>query len=267
MQNRIEEKMNEIRGQKKKSFSIVLMIGDPTPEITIRDIEIALENGVDILELGIPYANPYLDSKIMKESMERALTWSNDPKDYMDFIKQIRDKFPSVPFEIMVYHETVMKIGIDQFANGLKKAEMDAVLVADYVDRDSEFLEKFDQSLKDSEVIPIRFVPHPYEQTQIDDLKKNGRGFVIAQTIADAEGNRKSISPKNEEKIKTLRESGVMTPIVSAYGIRTPEDIGKCIELGADGVLLGTVVLDAAFNKSQEDFSKFLKSLSDATYY
>lgn len=264
MPNRIVTRMNEIISSGRKSFSIVLMIGDPSPEVTNQHVQIAVECGIDIVELGIPYANPYLDSTVMKDSMNRALNWSDDPEDYLDYLKEIRLNFPETPFEIMVYYDTVMQIGLKHFAECLKEAQIDAVLVADYVDKDDAFLNELDKSLERTGVLPIRFVPHPFNPLQVQDLKENSRGFIIAQTMTDNSGKRKQVLTKNKDKIDFLRESGIEIPIVSAYGIRTPEDIRKCIELGADGVLLGTVILDAAHSMPSQDFRNFLSLLRNA---
>lgn len=264
MANRIIHKMNEIVSKGGKSFSVVLMIGDKSPEDTTKNVQMALDCGVDIIELGIPYANPYLDSGIMKESMDRALEWSADPQDYLDYLKQIRLQFPQMPIEVMVYYDTVMQIGLKKFTRSLDDAQVDAVLVADYVDKGEAFLNELDESLAKTDVLPIRFVPHPFDPQQVEDVAKNGRGFVISQTVSDEANERKSVLNENKEKADFLRNQGVAAPLVFAYGIRTPADVKKCVELGADGVLLGTIILDAAHRMDGEDFRDLLRSLRQA---
>ncbi len=264
MKNRIIEKMKTLKANGGKSFSVVLMIGDPDIRTTDELVKTAIDSGVDIVELGIPFKNPFLDSLIMQESMQRSLTYSDDITIYLDYLKHIRAIYPKVPFEIMIYHDTVMEIGLKRFSESLEEAQMDAVLVADYVLQSESFLKKLDLSLSDTGIIPIRFVPHPYNPQQLDDLKEKGNGFIISQTITDESGKRKGVLDKNKEKIDFIRNNGVETPLVLAYGIKTPEDIRKCVKLGADGVLLGTVILDAAQKMQSADFSKFLSSLISA---
>jgi len=264
MANRIIKKMNDLKIKGGKGFSVVLMIGDESPEDTTNNVQIALECGVDIIELGIPYAHPYLDSGIMKASMNRALKWSTDLHAYLDYLKQIRSLYPQVPFEVMIYHDTVMQIGLENFAHSLNEAQMDAVLVADYVKKGREFLSDLDRSLATTEVLPIRFVPHKFDPQQVEDIARNGRGFVISQTVTDESGERKSVLDENKEKADFLRSHGVNTPLVFAYGIKTPADVQKCVELGADGTLLGTIILDAAHRMEKEDFRSFLRSLRQA---
>ena len=264
MNNRIVEKMSELRTRGGKSFSIVLMIGDPDTTTTDELVKLALESNIDIVELGIPYQNPSLDSQVMRESMQRALAFSNDLSKYLDYLKHIRALYPHTPFEVMIYHETVMEIGLKRFAECLKEAQMDAVLVADYVLKSEAFLQELDLSLSNTGVIPIRFVPHPFNPDQVHDLKENGRGFIISQTITDDTGERKGVLDKNKEKLDFIRNNGIKTPLVLAYGIKTPEDVRKCVDLGADGVLLGTVILDAAHNIPLDDLRKLFYSLRSA---
>ncbi len=265
MKNRILEKMEELKSRDGKSFSIVLMIGDPDTQSTDRLVQIAVESGVDVVELGIPYDNPFLDSPVMKASMQRALEWSTDLDDYLDYLVEVREKFPDTPFEVMIYYDTVMQIGLQRFAEALAKAQMDAVLVADYVLQDTNFLRDLDKSLADSGVIPIRFVPHPFDKEQVYDLKENTRGFFIAQTPTDDNGQRKGVLDSYKDKIDFLRQSGIQTPIVSAYGIKTPENIKKCLSFGADGVLLGTLALEKGYELPPEKFRELLTMLRKAT--
>ncbi len=265
MKNRILEKNRELEEKGGKSFSIVLMIGDPNTETTDRLVDIAVDSGVDVIELGIPYNNPFLDSSVMKASMQRALQWSNNMDDYLNYLSHIRINHPDTAFEIMIYYDTVMQIGMKRFGQALKDSEMDAVLVADYIYQEAQFLSDFDKTLEGTGVIPIRFVPHPFNNDQIQDIKENARGFFIAQTPVNEKGERIGVHDSYKEKINYLRQCGINTRIIAAYGIKTSEDIRKCLSFGADGVLLGTLALEKAFELPNEEFRKLITTLRKAT--
>jgi tryptophan synthase alpha subunit len=256
--------METLRVEGKKSFSTVLMIADPHPSVTDELVEIAFASGVDIVELGIPYANPFLDSPVMQASMQRALAHSQDLDFYLDYLAHIRQLFPAQAFEVMIYADTVKQIGMQRLADSLGKSGMDAVLVADYVREPRAFLQQWDACLLQSGVIPIRFVPHPFNPDQMDDLLANSRGFLISQTVANPDGNRIDVLPENREKMDVLRKSGITTPIVAAYGLKTPEHVRQVVAMGADGVLIGTSVLEKAFTSSRADFQSYLLSLREA---
>ena len=264
MKNQVLTKMESLRAGGRKSFSTVLMIADPHPSVTDELVDIAFASGVDIVELGIPYANPFLDSPVMQASMQRALAYSQNLDFYLDYLAHIHQLFPRQAFEVMIYADTVRQIGMQRLADSLGKSGMDAVLVADYVREPRAFLQVWDTCLQPSGVIPIRFVPHPFNPDQMDDLLANSRGFLISQTIANPDGSRSAVLPGNRAKMESLRKSGIKTPIVAAYGIKTPEHVSQILAMGADGVLIGTSVLEKAFTSSRTDFQSYLLSLREA---
>ena len=264
MENRIEKRMTHLRKTGGKSLSIVVMIGDPDLTTTFELLEIALNVGVDVFEIGIPISNPVLDSRVMRESMNRALAFSSDYDWYLDVLGEMRAKFSEAAFEVMIYSETVEKIGLEKLCEALIKAQMDSVLVADGVFKGQEYLRTLDDLLLPHGIFPIRFVPHPLDQRQFDDLKQNASGFMIVQTKTDAQGRRDSVLDENRNSIESIRQAGIHAPIIFAYGIRTPEEARKCISLGADGVLIGTVMLDTAYRLPRSKFIELLISLRKA---
>jgi tryptophan synthase alpha chain len=262
--NRISQKTAYLKTTGGKSFSSVIMIGDPDIETTFELVKIAADVGVDVIETGIPIAKPFLDSTSMRDSMVRALRYTKDYEFYLDAIGKLRQNFPDVIFEIMIYHETIMDIGLDKFCQVLAAADMDCVLVADAVFKGEDFLNTLDKKLLDKGVYPIRFVPHPFNPGQLEDLKKNAKGFIVVQTKTDPQGRRDTVQEENKHTLLQIRQAGIDLPLVFAYGIKTPTDVRRCIDLGADGVLVGTILLDAAHQLSKTEYKKLLISLRHA---
>jgi tryptophan synthase alpha chain len=265
MMNRITQKIDGLRATGGKSLTVVIMIADPDIETTFELVKIASDVGVDAIELGIPIADPFLDSDVMRKSMVRALAHTQDYKVYIATLGKLREKYPDMPFEVMIYHATAMTIGLDNFCKSVVDTGMDAVLVADGVFKGREYLTGLDRKLLDKGVIPIRFVPHPFDPGQIDDLRNNAHGFIVVQTKADSKGERTVVLDENKVVLDGIRNGGVKIPLVMAYGIKTPADIQKCISMGADGVLIGTVLLEAAHRLSMTEFHSLLIKLRRAT--
>lgn len=257
--------MQELEAQGWNSLSVVIMIGDPDVETTFELMDIAVEVGVDVIEIGIPISRPFLDSDVMHDSMQRAIEYSSDYDTYLDTLKKLRENFPDVAFEVMIYHETVMDIGLDRFCDALIEAQMDSVLVADGVFIGSDFLEQLDKKLLPENIFPIRFVPEIYQHSQFEDLKQNANGFIVVQTKTDENGRRDKVLDDNKQTLDQIRNYGIDLPLISAYGIKNPEDIRKCISLGADGVLIGTILLDTAYKRSRNEYKYLLNQFREAT--
>jgi len=71
--NRIDVKFREIRDEGRKGLVGYLTVGDPNPEASEKNIRIAFENGVDVLELGFPFSDPTADGPTIQEAAQRAL--------------------------------------------------------------------------------------------------------------------------------------------------------------------------------------------------
>ena len=257
MANRIETLTQRLKASGGKSLSVVVMIGDGK---TMDVVQAAVDAGVDVIELGIPTENPFLDSDVMRESMARARKWSTDAKRYFDTIAQVRKKFPNLPLEIMIYRDIVGQVGIDAYAAALGDAGADATLVADIADQTDIWRERLDHALTTRGLLSLRFLPHPYAKAQLDDVKAKARGFVIVQTAAEADWTRPTVLDVNGEKLAAIHAEGVRLPLILAYGIRTADDVRRAIALGADGVLIGTAMLDAANRQSKNDVKALLES-------
>jgi len=265
MANRISERMEHLRTTGGKSLSVVIMIGDPDIRTTFELVRIAVDIGVDVIELGIPIDKPFLDSDVMRKSMSRALEFSRDHQLYLKTLGKLREGFQDMPFEVMIYHDIVMDIGMDNFCKSLVDTGMDAVLVADGLLKGNEFICTLDEKLLNRGVVPIRFVSHPFNPQQIDDLQKNAHGFIVVQTKADHQGQREALLDENRQVLDEIRGAAIRLPLVLAYGIKTPMDVRKCISLGADGVLIGTAVLEAAHRLTRTGFEDLLINLRKAT--
>lgn len=263
MSNRIVDKINHLDTVGANSLSVVLMLGDPDFDTTLELIEIAVAQGVDVVELGIPITDPFLDSSTMQASMRRAIEHCSDPRRYVHVLADVRQAFPDLPIEVMIYRETLEIIGIRDYADGLQEADLDATLVADAFSHPQAFRDRLDDALLPLGILPMRFVPEPYRQYHLEDVRENARGFVVVQTTTGPHGHRKTVHPENGEKLRVVRASGIDLPLVLAYGIRTPAHIRKCIELGSDGVLIGTAVLDAAHG-SRTELSELLAAYREA---
>ena len=265
MKNRITTRIEQLKAKDGKSLSVVIMIGDPDIDTTFELMKIAVDMGVDVFEIGIPISNPFLDSDVMRDSMGRAIEYSSDYAIYLETLGKLRENFPEVAFEVMIYHETVMNIGLNRFCDSLIESQMDSVLVADGVFEGTQFLKQLDKKLLPENIYPIRFVPQSYNPKQLQDLKQNANGFIIVQTKTNEEGLRDNVLDENKRTLEEIRNSGILLPLIFAYGIKTPADVRKCISLGADGVLIGTILLDTAYRRSRREYKALLNQLREAT--
>ena len=77
---------------KEGCFIPFVILGDPSLEISIKIINVLIENGADALEIGIPFSDPLADGPIIQKANLRALSHHQTFLKYFTILKKIRNK-------------------------------------------------------------------------------------------------------------------------------------------------------------------------------
>lgn len=263
--SRLENRIQECLQKGEKLLCCVLPLGDPNRQTSKRLVGLFLESGVDIVELMIPSRDPYLDSSQIHDACQRALSDETGFEAYLDLIGEIRRAYPEEPFEVMTYSDVVQDLGVNRFVRGLEDAEIEAHLLADSIVADSSLLEEMDPLLAIASIVRIRFMPHPFREDLLPDIAENGRGFMILQSVTDEKGDRPTVDPRNRECIERLRVSGTQAAILLGYGIRDPVRMREAVELNADGVIVGSAIMDRIGTEDYEGLAELIRGLKSAT--
>ena len=87
--NHMEQVLGEKKAAGHKIFVGYFSLGDPAMGDQVERVGEFIADGVDVLELGIPYENPALDGAVVSASMARALEVTT-PAAAMDSIAELR---------------------------------------------------------------------------------------------------------------------------------------------------------------------------------
>ena len=80
MTNRIEKKFNQLKKEKKKALVTFITAGDPSPKICENILNDLPRNGVDMIEIGIPFSDPMADGPTIQRSSQRAISSGSNLK-------------------------------------------------------------------------------------------------------------------------------------------------------------------------------------------
>jgi tryptophan synthase alpha chain len=112
------------------------------------------------------------------------------------------------------------------------------------------------------DVYLLNFVRHELPEEDIQAARK-ARGYVMLQAVPGLTGATPETLPDSEASISHLRKEGVTVPIVLGIGISTPFQASQAIEMGADGVVIGSAVVKEALERP-ETLRGFLHELRNA---
>lgn len=213
------------------------------------------DNGTTVLEMGLPYEDPCLDGKTVRDSMERALV-DNTVEDAFEVIKNLRKAYPDNILQVMSYFEILEKIGLDEFAAKCNEAGVDAVLTPNIA---PDRVPELDAALGKFNIIHLRFAPFTLTDEVIEDLKKNAKGYIFQQAVDGATGPQDKTSPQVGVNVKLLKELGVKTPVVAGFGISNQQQVGEMKDMGVDGVIVGSSILTSIVAGNGADFIKSLR--------
>lgn len=263
--NRIEKRVKEVQARGEKYFMCYLPMGDPDLETSKELVNLYMRAGVDLVELGLPSNDPYCDSRQIAESNQRSFKKEPNPKKYFEVIREIRKEHPDEPFEVMAYSDFVKAYGVKNFVDELIAADVDAHLLADETVVQPDVVEEMDPLLKAAGLFRVRFMPHPFDASLLDDIGTKAEGVMIMQSFADPSGNRPTVAKENIKMMKSIRDTGTRTKITFAYGIRVPEQASEAVKLGPDGILVGTAMVEKIKAGDFKVLEELIRGIKKAT--
>jgi tryptophan synthase alpha chain len=194
------------------------------------------ECGVDILEIGVPGGDPSLDGKTISDSIRRARNAGINLRTASDLISDYRIALPDTGMVWMTYApddpsglvDAVAASGVDAFLTPLPARSYAGLA----------------RQLGERGVACIHFLTHDPQLKDVDAAVQFGSGYVMLQANPGPTGVRTRVLPDNGRVIEMLRQLGLKTPIALGIGIGNPAQARAAIEMGADGVVIGSLTVE-----------------------
>lgn len=257
MANRMEATFNAMAERGERILVAYYPLCDPLIEDQVAWAGTYFENGATVLEMGLPYENPVLDGATVRNSMARALE-KHDVADAFKVIAELREAYPDNILQVMTYFEIIDQMGVQEFTAACAQAGADAVLSPN---TPSERVPELDEALAAHDLINLRFSPFHLTSEAEDDLKQNAKGYIFQQSVDGATGPQETVSPQIGVNVERLKSLGITTPVVAGFGISNGEQVKEACTMGADGVIVGSAILNAI---QAGEGAAFIKSLRDA---
>lgn len=257
--NHMEQALGEKRAAGRKIFVGYFPLGDPAMGDQVERVGEFIADGVDVLELGIPYENPVLDGAVVSASMARALE-ATTATAAMDSIAELRAAYPDACLQIMCYYETIEAMGIEAFCEHAAAVGADGVLAPNVP---SEAKPRLAEALDRAGLLQPLFVPVDLADEDVASFAKAGRGYMFLQAQEGKTGPRDGVSPRVEGNVDRLRGAGAMAALCAGFGISKPQQIKDLMAMGADGVIVGSSIIDAVIAGDSREYISSLRAALD----
>jgi tryptophan synthase alpha chain len=216
-----------------------LPVGFPDLATSIDAAVALVENGVDILELGLPYSDPVMDGLVIQEATQVALKAGFRTRDVFTAVEAIRSRVDA-PVLVMTYWNPVLQYGVNRFSQSLVDAGGAGLITPDITpDSASDWLSASEQFDLDRV-----FLAAPSSTT--DRLKTTveaSRGFVYAVSTMGTTGARTDVDAAARGLVARIKAAGAENACVG-IGISTGDQVREVLEY-ADGAIVGSALVKA----------------------
>jgi len=238
-----------------------LPIGFPDLQTSIDAAVALVENGVDVLELGLPYSDPVMDGLAIQKATQQALEAGFRVRDVFTAVEAVRSRVDA-PVLVMTYWNPVVQYGVARFADSLRDAGGAGLITPDITpDSADEWIAESERAGLDRVFLAA---PSSTDARLVETVEAS-RGFVYAVSTMGITGARADVDAKARTLVARLREAGATGPDTIAacvgVGISTPEQVAEVLGY-ADGAIVGSALVSALAEGGVDSVARLASALS-----
>lgn len=216
-----------------------LPAGFPTTTEAIGLIAAMVENGVDVVEVGLPYSDPLMDGPVIQAAVDQALTGGARIADVMATVRATAAA--GAPALVMSYWNPIEKYGVTRFADELAAAGGVGVITPDLTPEESDAWVAATEAADLDRVFLVAPSSTPERITAVADVTS---GFVYAASTMGVTGVRSSVSGAAADVVARVR-AATSLPVCVGLGVSTADQAAEVASY-ADGVIVGSAFIRAA---------------------
>ena len=239
MSKRITECFARAKASGRGAFVAYFTTCYPTMAQSEAAIDQAIAGGADIIELGVPFSDPFADGGVIRSAAYEALKQGVCLDDVLAVAKRLRAKHPETALVLFTYYNVIFSKGLETFATAAAEADIDAVLAVDLP------LEERDELLDVLKPYGITSIPLIAPNTPIERVKASAEGledaFLYIITVKGITGARAELPADLTARLDAIR-AAVKLPIAAGFGISTQAQ-ADVISQHADGFVVGSALV------------------------
>jgi tryptophan synthase alpha chain len=231
----------------EKAFIPFTLLGWPNREMSRTMIEAMIDSGATALELGIAFSDPVADGPLIQQAAAETLATGFRVKDAMALLKEIRLRAPELPIGLLVYYNLVLRQEPEAFFQQLATVGVDGVLIPDLPPEAA------------GEIFPIArrhgieliFIISPLTSpARLALIQQYAGGFLYIVSRLGITGVEERYDETLSTLLQRIRQQSPL-PMCVGFGISQPDHARKMFQLGADGVIVGSKILQLAQQTAQ----------------
>ncbi|GAP69939.1 tryptophan synthase, alpha chain [Bacteroidales bacterium 6E] len=238
MNNRIDQLFAR---KNKNILSVYFTAGFPEIDQTIPIIEQLEKQGVDLVEIGMPFSDPTADGPTIQKSSDVALKNGMTLEVLFTQLKDIR-KHIKMPLILMGYINPVLQYGMEKFCGQCRDCGIDGLIIPDLpLD---EYNAHFTKFFEDAGIHNILLITPQTSEARILEIDRNSGGFIYMVSSSSTTGTGKKVEDFRTDYFERLQSMNLKNPRLIGFGISDRETFANACKY-ASGAIIGSAFVKA----------------------
>lgn len=243
---RLDEVFAAARSEGRAALVGYLPVGFPSLEGSLRAVRTMVENGCDIVEIGLPYTDPVMDGPVVQKAATQALAGGVHVRDVFAAVREV-DAAGGAAL-VMTYWNLVLRYGVRHFASDLAEAGGSGLITPDLVpDEGREWIDVADEL----GLAKVFLVAPSSTPARIAATANVSSGFVYAASVMGVTGARSSVGEAARGLVEKVKATTNL-PVCVGLGVSDGEQAAQIAEY-ADGVIVGSALVSCLLDVELEE--------------
>ncbi len=255
--SRIRRAFAGLKKKKEKALIVFMTAGDPGLSMNERLIHAFEKEGVDLIELGVPFSDPVADGPVIQASSQRALERGTTLKKILAMAGRARKNGARLPLVLMSYYNPILQHGIRRFAADASAKGIDGLIVPDLPPEEAREL-KADLRRKGIDLIFLLAPTSTAKRRRL--VAKASSGFIYYVSVTGVTGARRELPKEIQSQLKEVKKVSRL-PVCVGFGVSTPAQARE-VARSSDGVIVGSAMVKQIAAHASASASKLARRLA-----
>jgi len=243
----------------RKVFIAYFMGGYPSIEKSYQTAKVLIENGVDMLEIGVPFSDPVADGVTIQVAHEKAVKDGITPLDILNLAERIKGEYKDIPLILMTYYNPIYVYGEEKFLKLAKDKGVDGLIIPDLPPEEAGEIKRLANSLGLSIIFLI--APTTYRE-RIKMIGELTDSFIYYVSLTGITGAREELPWQElEKKVKEIKKI-TGKPVAVGFGVSKGEHTARLGKI-ADGVIVGSAIVKLQGKADFKGLEKLIRELKE----
>ena len=197
-------------------LSIYFCAGAPDPDGTAQVIRTLAKEGVDMIEIGIPFSDPMADGPVIQDAATKALRGGMSLRKLFSQLKGIREDV-DIPLILMGYLNPVFRYGFEDFCRSCKEVGVDGMIIPDLPFKD--YMESYKEVAERYDLRMIMLITPETSEERVRLIDEHTSGFIYMVSSASTTGAQKDFDAAKQAYFKKISDMNLRIPRMVGFGI------------------------------------------------